>query len=208
MHRRNRAFIVADAPNPTNRLIWFHIIAGRSALCVSEAGTYCRLTTPTCYHFDASSHGALRRSFGSSSSRRSVVSKLSGPFPGVYSDGNVAIVSTHRRAGAADTPRTLSNNHTVWLLPLKQRTLPCWVPCSLCGAHIQALRLALSHLGTLLSRPERIPELNITPIKTGQTLLRFADASGAVSFFFAIQYFVRGKPVLGWHNTGRLLLEE
>lgn len=136
--------------------------------------------------------------FGSSSGRRSVVSKLSGSFPGVYSDRNVPIVSTHRHADAPDTPRTLSNNHTVWLLHLKQRTLPCWVPCSLRAyTSLAPGSLALGKV-TIAARAHtwkflRKNELNITPIKMGLTLLRFADASGAVRVFFCcagIQYFV------------------
>jgi hypothetical protein len=73
--------------------------------------------------------------FGDSSIRRSVVSKRSELFPGVYRDSNIAIVSTHRHAGVGGYPENILPQITsFWLTSLKQRMLSCRYRAH-CAAH-------------------------------------------------------------------------
>jgi hypothetical protein len=75
--------------------------------------------------------------------------------------------------------------------------ISCRVPCSLCSARIQALRLAPSRLGTLLLTVVASPSAYLAdPVEeraqydgdqdTALASLKFADASGGVWGFFAV----------------------
>ncbi|KAJ3499990.1 hypothetical protein NLJ89_g9990 [Agrocybe chaxingu] len=65
MRERSRAFIVADAAAPNNRIVFIN-----ADIAMGDTGV-----------------------------RRSIVAQLSSQFPGVYTDTNIAFVSTHSHAG-------------------------------------------------------------------------------------------------------------
>ncbi|KAI9508374.1 Neutral/alkaline nonlysosomal ceramidase [Russula earlei] len=73
MRQRSRAFIIADASNPSDRVVFINADIA----------------------------------FGDTGIRRSIISNLTELFPGVYSERNVAIVSTHQHAGVGGYPENL-----------------------------------------------------------------------------------------------------
>ncbi|KAJ8515814.1 hypothetical protein ONZ45_g6805 [Pleurotus djamor] len=83
MRQRSRAFIVAEASNPSNRVVFIN---------ADMSGCFDDLT-PT--HFGDSMDGA----FSDTGVRRSIISQLSSQFPGVYTNDNIAFVGTHQHSG-------------------------------------------------------------------------------------------------------------
>jgi neutral ceramidase len=146
--------------------------------------------------------------FGDTGIRRSVVSTLSGLFPGLYTDTNVAIVSTHQHAGAGGYPENV----------LPQITSFGYVP-ETAAAIVQGLVLAVQRahanltpgslgLGSVTvtdANRNRSPSAYLAnpPAERAQydgdqdttlTLLRFVDANGAKLGF--LSYFpVHGTSI-------------
>ena len=88
MRQRSRAFIIADANDPSSRVLFIN--AGSSFLSIPS-----RFTT-------LSTDGISFRSdiaMGDTGVRRTIVSELSSQFPGLYSDSNIAFVGTHQHSG-------------------------------------------------------------------------------------------------------------
>lgn len=83
MRQRSRAFIVADPADETNRVV------------VINAGTYspCAVFLK-CLCFIFADIG-----MGDTGIRRSIVAELAANYPGLYHEGNVALIGTHSHSG-------------------------------------------------------------------------------------------------------------
>lgn len=148
-------------------------------------------------------HRAWRRhvdiAFGDSGIRRSIVAELSRLFPGVYSDRNIAIVSTHQHAGVGGYPENLLPQITS--LGYVRETADAIVQGTVLAvqrAHTSLApgSLALGNVTINGGNRNRSPSAYLAnPAEeraqydgdqdTALTLLKFADASGAARGFLA-----------------------
>jgi neutral ceramidase len=95
MRQRSRAFIVADSSTPTNRILFIN------------AGTYANVKFT--HDFETHNWKFLNSrvdvfffkdiAMGDAGVRRTIVSKLSSLYPGVYTNDNIAFVGTHQHSG-------------------------------------------------------------------------------------------------------------
>jgi neutral ceramidase len=141
--------------------------------------------------------------FGDSGIRRSIVSELSRLFPGVYSDRNIAIVSTHQHAGVGGYPENLLPQITS--LGYVRETADAIVQGTVLAvqrahASLAPGSLALGNVTINGGNRNRSPSAYLAnPAEeraqydgdqdTTLTLLKFADASGAATgllAFFAV----------------------
>jgi neutral ceramidase len=86
MRQRSRAWIVADASNPTDRFVYIN--AGGSvellaSFCLNKCLTICLSDI----------------AMGDTGVRRSIVAQLSALYPGLYNNANIALGSTHQHSG-------------------------------------------------------------------------------------------------------------
>jgi neutral ceramidase len=213
MRQRSRAFIVADASNSTNRFVFIN--AGQSAVCICNTGSYflawhrprdITMMRHLARHVDIA--------FGDSGIRRCIVSELSKLFPGVYSDRNVAIVSTHQHAGAGGYPENLLPQITS--LGYVRETADAIVQGTVLAvqrahASLAPGSLAFGNVNVNGGNRNRSPSAYLAnPAEeraqydgdqdTALTLLKFADASGAARGFLAF-FAVHGTSL---HEVGLL----
>ncbi|TFY57319.1 hypothetical protein EVG20_g8593, partial [Dentipellis fragilis] len=87
MRQRSRAFIIADASNSSNRVVFIN--AGTTP--TSLLRLHARLAHAAIIFVDIA--------MGDTGVRRSIVSQLSSLYPGVYDNTNIALVSTHQHSG-------------------------------------------------------------------------------------------------------------
>jgi neutral ceramidase len=137
--------------------------------------------------------------FGDTGIRRSIVSELSKLFPGVYSDRNIAIVSTHQHAGVGGYPENLLPQITS--LGYVRETADAIVQGTVLAvqrahASLAPGSLALGNVTVNGGNRNRSPSAYLAnPAEeraqydgdqdTALTLLKFADASGAARGFLA-----------------------
>ena len=167
--------------------------------------------------------------FGDSGIRRSIVSRLSSLFPGVYSDKNIAIVSTHQHAGVGGYPENLLPQITSF--GYVSETADAIVQGTVLAvqrahASLAPGSLSLGNVTINGGNRNRSPSAYLAnPAEeraqydgdqdTALSLLKFTDASGTARgflAFFAVHgtsiYEVGLLSILGWRSAGYSRLEE
>jgi neutral ceramidase len=146
--------------------------------------------------------------FGDSGIRRSIVSRLSSLYPGVYSDKNIAIVSTHQHAGAGGYPENLLPQLTS--LGYVRETADAIVQGTVLAvqrahASLAPGSLSLGNVTINGGNRNRSPSAYLAnPAEeraqydgdqdTALTLLKFADANGAARGFLSF-FAVHGTSI-------------
>ncbi len=137
--------------------------------------------------------------FGDSGIRRSIVSRLSELFPGVYSDSNIAVMSTHQHAGVGGYPENLLPQITsLGYVPETANAIVQGTVLAVQRAHASLApgSLALGDVTINGGNRNRSPSAYLAnPAEeraqydgdqdTALSLLKFADASGAARGFLA-----------------------